>query len=219
MTSFDHALFLSINLGPSAPGWAVVLAKAASLNLPQWLAAGTLALALAGQPEWRTQAWRALLAMVLASAAVYLMKRGLTWPRPFALGLGTQWLPHGASPGFPSAHVGVTTAWAVSASLARPRLGALFGGVALLVGWSRVALGLHFPLDVLAAWALGAWCALLVQAGGAGWSRARTAWAARDGVSPFGRARACWRHRARPFAASDGGHVAAGDHVLGESIQ
>jgi undecaprenyl-diphosphatase len=168
VTSLNHTLFLWINLGPSAPGWVVALAKGASLNLPQWLIVATLALALAGQPGWRAQAWRALLAVALAWAAVYLIRRGIGWPRPFQLGLGVKWVPHGASPGFPSAHACVAAAWALSAALtpaARPGVRALFIAAALLVGWSRVALGLHFPGDVLAGWALGALCALGVQVG------------------------------------------------------
>jgi undecaprenyl-diphosphatase len=37
-------------------------------------------------------------------------------------------------------------------------------GVALLVSWSRIALGLHFPSDVLAAWCVGGASAWTVQA-------------------------------------------------------
>ena len=173
--SLDQALFLWLNLGPAAPGWAVELAREATLELPEWMVAGTVALALAGQPAWRAQAWRALLAMALAVVAAYLLKHGFDRPRPFALGLGTQWLPHGASAGFPSAHACVAAAWAMSAALApaRPAVRVLLAGVALLVGWSRVALGLHFPLDVLAGAVLGALCALAVQGGAARCARAR----------------------------------------------
>ena len=173
--SADWALFLWLNLGPAAPGWLVELARQASLELPEWLIAGTIALALAGQPAWRAQARRALLAMALAAVAAYLLKQGFARPRPFALDLGTQWLAHGASAGFPSAHACVAAAWAASAALApaRPTVRVVLAGTALLVGWSRVALGVHFPLDVLAGWVLGVLCALAVQSGAAGWSRAR----------------------------------------------
>ena len=120
MTALDHGLFLWLNLGPQAPAWTMALARGASLNLPHWMLAVALTLALAGGPGWRAQAWRVLASVALASGAAHLLKHGLNFPRP------------------------VTVA-------------------ALLIGWSRIALGLHLPSDVLAAWCLGTLCALAVQ--------------------------------------------------------
>ncbi|WP_051471170.1 phosphatase PAP2 family protein [Patulibacter minatonensis] len=80
------------------------------------------------------------------------------------------------SSGFPSGHSTQSAAgWlALALVLAYARRGAsgpsrrivLAAGavVVLLVGVSRVVLGVHSPTDVLAGWALGAACALLVVA-------------------------------------------------------
>ena len=165
MTALDHGLFLWLNLGPQAPAWTMALARGASLNLPHWMLAVALTLALAGGPGWRAQAWRVLASVALASGAAHLLKQGLNFPRPVTLGLGTQWLAHGAAAGFPSSHASVAMAFAVSASLAPLAwpARALVATAALLIGWSRIALGLHFPSDVLAAWCLGTLCALAVQ--------------------------------------------------------
>ncbi len=122
-------------------------------------------MALAGRPDWRAPAWRVLLSMLLAAATAALFKLGFQHPRPFMLGLGTQWLPHGASAGFPSAHATTAMAFAVAALMAPARWSAraLVLAAALAMSWSRIALGLHFPSDVLAGWCLGALCALAVQ--------------------------------------------------------
>lgn len=165
MNALDRALFLWLNLGAAAPHAWLEAARLASLQAPRALIAATLAVALLGRPAWRAQAVRMLLSVLLATAAAALLKRGFQFPRPFTLGLGTQWLPHGASTGFPSAHAASAMALAMSALLAGARrpVWLLALAVALLIGWSRIALGLHFPSDVLAGWCLGTLCALAVQ--------------------------------------------------------
>ena len=165
MNSWDSTLFLWLNLGPDAAPWLVAAARWASGQLPPAMVTAALALALAGRPDWRATAARALAAMALAALAASLAKRGFAVTRPFALGLGTQWLAHGASAGFPSAHASAALAFGVSALWlpARwPVRGALLTA-ALAVAWSRVALGLHFPSDVLVGALLGALCALAAR--------------------------------------------------------
>ena len=78
--------------------------------------------------------------------------------RPFVVGLGKQWLPHAASPGFPSNHASVVFGFATAVALTAGRWywASLALAAAVLVAWSRVYLGLHFPSDVLAGALVGA---------------------------------------------------------------
>jgi len=83
-------------------------------------------------------------------------------PRPFVAhpGLIHLFAPHVADPGFPSDHT--TAAFAIATAIVlRNRL---WGGLALaaatLLGLSRVVIGVHYPLDVLAGAALGSAVAL-----------------------------------------------------------
>lgn len=164
MDAINQWLMPLWNLSPSAPSALVLLARVASQYLPLIAFLSVAVLLSLGEP-WRRTAWQMLLAM----GAAWLIARGLhsLWPqaRPAALGIGTQWLEHGNSPAFPSRHATVGLAFGFAGLLAAPRraVGALCLLAGLLIAWSRVALGVHFPLDVIAGAAIAAACALAMH--------------------------------------------------------
>jgi undecaprenyl-diphosphatase len=63
---------------------------------------------------------------------------------------------------FPSGHTAASTAFFAALFLARPRVGAAFLGIPLLIAFSRVYIGAHYFSDVVFAAMLGAVCAFVV---------------------------------------------------------
>ena len=148
---FNQSLFLLINADPATPAWrihaAMLVANQLILLVPGVMAAVWL---------WGRQAQRSLMLKALASVAVALGLSylcGALWPhpRPFVIGLGHVFFGHKPTSSFPSNHTIIIAAFAFALILDRRWAGwgwlALAG--ALLVGTSRVYLGVHFPLDIV----------------------------------------------------------------------
>lgn len=105
-----------------------------------------------------------LLSMAIGVAAAYLIRKGWYHPRPFALSLGTNFLPHEWTSSFPSKHVTAiaTPAFSLCLMPATWRFACFAVANTLLVAWSRIYLGVHWPQDILAALLIGfaaAWVA------------------------------------------------------------
>ena len=92
-------------------------------------------------------------------AALLLYRRLKHWtrrPRPFAADLRIQaWVAPIDEFSFPSGHTLHAVAFSIVAIAYYPALAALLLPFTLLVGASRVVLGLHYPSDGLAATAIG----------------------------------------------------------------
>jgi undecaprenyl-diphosphatase len=100
--------------------------------------------------------------MLLAMAIAWLIARGIhvMWPqpRPAMLGVGTHWVERSGSASFPSRHATIGLAGAPHRVA-----GALCFAAGVLIAWSRVALGAHFPADVLAGAVIAAASALAAR--------------------------------------------------------
>jgi undecaprenyl-diphosphatase len=162
MESLNHTLFLWMN-APADPSGTTVWLAMAFAEYAIWLVPLTLVAGwLWGEPATRRQALQTGVAAVLA----LLINVGLSlaWyhPRPFAIELGTNLLPHAPDSSFPSDHL--TVLWTVAFSLmwnARlRRVGVLLALLGLPMAWARIYLGVHYPFDMLGAAAvstLSAW--------------------------------------------------------------
>ncbi|MBI5106554.1 MAG: phosphatase PAP2 family protein [Solirubrobacterales bacterium] len=100
----------------------------------------------------------AALALVIAQVVSHLVDRS----RPFASDPSGVHLfsAHGADPGFPSDHATAAFAIAIAILLRSRRWGLLAVTMATILAVARVAMGVHYPSDVIAGAALGSATAL-----------------------------------------------------------
>lgn len=158
----NRAIFLAFNTAlPDAWLW---LAEALTALGSYWGAPAVLALLLAVPRLARSDASKHpaatfVLGLMLAAGAGAFAKHALAFPRPSdVLGAAVYraFSPPDTQYSLPSGHslyVGVVaaTVWPILGGRAR----ACLLSFAAAVGWSRVALGAHFPADVVAGLALG----------------------------------------------------------------
>lgn len=122
--------------------------------------------------SWRRTAVAAGLSAGLGLATASLIGGAVGRDRPFVADPGGVHLfsSHAADASFPSDHATAAMAIAVAILLRKPRWGILAVVLALIVSIGRVALGYHYPSDVLAGIALGSAAALVLWIP---WLRAR----------------------------------------------
>jgi glycosyltransferase involved in cell wall biosynthesis/membrane-associated phospholipid phosphatase len=109
-------------------------------------------------PRQRTYLLFALVAAGVAALAAHAVAGALRVPRPFVAGLSPNYIQHGARGALPSAHASVVfaLAWLFLLRPALRRAGGVLFAVAVAVGWARIYVGVHYPLDICAGLLLGA---------------------------------------------------------------
>jgi undecaprenyl-diphosphatase len=120
-------------------------------------AAALVAFFVAG---WRRAAVLALGAAGLALAIAHVA--GILWdrPRPFVAHNAHSFLSHAADSSFPSDHATAAFAIAVAIFAYHRRTGLVLLFAAVVLSVARVALGVHYPSDILAGALLGTLSAL-----------------------------------------------------------
>lgn len=205
----DFELFELLNRGVSSHGFGEAVLHFFAVDGELLFVALLVALFVTrgafGRREVVAACLAAALALLVAQAIGHVWDR----PRPFEAHPGEDHLllPRSPDPSFPSDHATGAFAIGVALLLRDRRVGALTVLLALAVSLSRVALGTHYPGDVLGGATLGALVALVL------WTpRLRRPLdglvdGASSGRAPRRSARASRRPRARPYASSSPGPV------------
>lgn len=163
--AINQSLFLVINAGSHPPELLLSFAWFSAEVLIYLLAAGLATGWLRGSNGMQHVLLYAGLVAVVALLINQLI--GLAWyhPRPFEVGLGHTYLAHKPETSFPSDHA--TVFFSVALGLLRwPgfRAWALaLIPISLLVAWSRVWLGVHYPLDMLGSLVLSGMIVMMLH--------------------------------------------------------
>jgi membrane-associated phospholipid phosphatase len=128
------------------------------------------ALAITGGRRGRTAARDGIAAIGMASAAVNLgLKPVATRRRPLRDEVALaqdRWVRMPSSHSFPSGHTASAFAFATAVGQRVPSLWLPLRGLALLVGYSRIHTGVHYPGDVVAGAIVGSACGWTVANAG-----------------------------------------------------
>ena len=142
--------------------WPFLALSAIADNGALWLVAAAV-LALAKRVRWRDVGHLALALVISLTLSDYVLKPLIGRPRPFVASPTVSVIGH--RPGdasFPSGHATAAFTSAFVLAHAAPTLSLAWWVSALAVAYSRVYLGVHYPLDVLAGAAIGSAVAALV---------------------------------------------------------
>lgn len=166
MEELNRSLFLAINASAEASlpmrELAIFFAQWMVFCVPLLLAV----LWIFGEQRQRRVVLLAGVSIALALACNLVIRELWFHPRPFMLGLGQNFLAHAPGASFPSDHASGLFAMAFALILASLRkTGLVMLGLALLVSWARVYLGVHFPFDILGGCLVGLLSAWLVRQG------------------------------------------------------
>lgn len=156
MSALNIVLLQWIAAGEDPGSWALLAGRTMAL----W--GGPASAAILLWTGWKKPSERGYLLVMIAGAAAasllsHTLASVLNVQRPFVQGLVPGYITHDASGSLPSTHA-TAMFFIAAAFLMRDELrrtGWMLVVLAGLTGWSRVYVGVHFPLDIAAGLVLG----------------------------------------------------------------
>ena len=154
LESLNYSLFEWINATPDSPAWLISAARVIANDVIGIVPLLAIGLWLWG-PRHQVSAQRQLvikvtMAMAISMSLSYVLGHLFPHNRPFVDHIGYNFLQHSPDYSFPSDHGTVIFTFAVAfIAWHRAWSGAILMLVALAIAWSRVYVGVHWPLDML----------------------------------------------------------------------
>lgn len=157
LSVLNDLLFLKLNADSGTPALLMAFANFAAVDLAYVIPSAIVIIWLSGGYARRAAAVRTMGVLLICLSVNQTMNLVWPYPRPFMIGLGRQWLEHAANSSFPSDHMTIFCATAFSLiGSGMMRTGLAMFGTGLVCAWSRIFLGVHYPLDMLGGLAVAA---------------------------------------------------------------
>ena len=127
------------------------------------IAASVVAFAINwNSPQWLLAVGAALLGVLVSVGLAAILALIVYEPRPFVAQHFTPLIQHAADSGFPSDHLSALGAITAGSWFGRRSAGIFAACTSALVGAARVAAGVHYLIDVVAGFVIGAACAVIM---------------------------------------------------------
>lgn len=168
LNEINTQLFLLLNAAPNTPKWMITIATACAEYLI-YVPLVAMIFCWFKKPNTRELIIKIVVTVFTALVITAILRLFITSPRPFDLAIGTNFLPHSSSNSFPSKHatfifaITFTLFYYTKNQISQKMICISSLAIAILVSWSRIYLGVHWPLDILAGTATSFVCAYVVN--------------------------------------------------------